>query len=998
MSTISVKEYRVHNLQKEYVRYSHVIYDLQKHVVECYDENIISMGDMNFYLKTINDQIKQMINCFNDCMSEMDGDSGNDESKTEFLSSHFPVDLSDFDVELSDEFDHVVNVCRLTNNGQSELNTEVFKNPFETVNEALLKLGEKVGFPNISAGLQLLINPVFMDAYSNEEKELIRMYDRTFVPIKYRIETDDESRLHVKKINSTVQSLIDNMGELRVPKFGEANKSICFVGYFKHDSLNLFVRTSQICHSIVYQKKRSIEAVLANTADINEKFRKTYLKHTGVADILGLTEEQFVGKVERDYAKYRRLSGYSFMNLMKEFGKDNIQNTFDIIKLLLMGSEDNINVAGLMYGLTKDRKVGSDVVANIIYKNLSHASQIKLRKSGANIKAELDKLKALSIEDVDIKKQIALCKHMPDDVRRACRDRAEEMKASNNDYYKQQLFVRTLLNFPWPSKDDDTFFNDIGANKGKSREFLDNIVDRLDKRVYGHKVCKEKIRELMAKWIKMPDSSGSIIGLVGPPGVGKTLIAKGLGDAMGIPFAQITLGGQNDGEYLVGHGYTYSSAQPGLIIKRMVEAGAPRCIMYFDELDKTGKKHGKDEIQDLLIHLTDKNTHNEFTDRFFGEVKFPLHKVLFVFSYNDPGLVDNTLLNRIEQIQVEPYSIQDKVNISRDYMTKEISNSIGFPIGSVNFPDDTYEYLADEFTREPGVRELKRKIESIYLKMNVDRIYDKGPFKDRGDVSVEEPIVVTKKLVDNYLDKPKSHDDEIPEIDTVGHVNGLYATAIGKGGLVPIQIYINRTESDHRFRLHLTGNQGKVMKESVQTALTASMNYLKPSLVKKFLKENPHGFHIHTPSGAVPKDGPSAGAAFATAFISRMLNLPIRNKVAMTGEIELHCDVTAIGGLVYKLTGAKKAGVTKVLVSEKNGDDVKDIKKKHPELFEGEFEVVLVKRLRDVLLHALVGFKEEFLHPSVLEYIQKTEAKDGDKNDSKSTASSDDEVIIDVGA
>ena len=254
--------------------------------------------------------------------------------------------------------------------------------------------------------------------------------------------------------------------------------------------------------------------------------------------------------------------------------------------------------------------------------------------------------------------------------------------------------------------------------------------------------------------------------------------------------------------------------------------------------------------------------------------------------------------------------------------------------------------------------------------MNIEGIYEDGPFKDRNDVTPDNPIVVNSELLEKYLDKPKISIDMIHEHDMVGIVNGLYATSVGKGGIVPIQVFCNKTESDQRFRLHLTGSQGKVMKESVQTALTAALNYVNPNIVREFIKNNPYGFHIHTPSGATPKDGPSAGAAFATAFVSQILNKPIHHDVGMTGEIELPGDITKIGGLVYKLVGAKKAGVKLVLVSEKNGDDVEEIKKEHKEVFMENFNVKLVKTLVDVLRETIVGFEDTDLNETVLTHVK----------------------------
>ena len=246
------------------------------------------------------------------------------------------------------------------------------------------------------------------------------------------------------------------------------------------------------------------------------------------------------------------------------------------------------------------------------------------------------------------------------------------MKSMNNDYYKQLTYVKNIIKYPWYNSNIKDFFSDM-KNNNKVIDFIKNIDKKLHNLTYGHTTTKNYIVELMGKWISNPSSGGTSIGLVGPPGVGKTLIAKSISKALDIPFAQITLGGQNDGEILHGHGYTYSGSQPGLIIKKMVEMGKPRCILYFDELDKTAAKNGKvNEISSILIHLTDPNMNKSFQDRFFQGVEFPLERVIFIFSYNDSKLIDPILLDRITEIKMKPYTTQDKLVIAKKFIIPEI--------------------------------------------------------------------------------------------------------------------------------------------------------------------------------------------------------------------------------------------------------------------------------------------------------------------------------------
>ena len=265
--------------------------------------------------------------------------------------------------------------------------------------------------------------------------------------------------------------------------------------------------------------------------------------------------------------------------------------------------------------------------------------------------------------------------------------------------------------------------------------------------------------------------------------------------------------------------------------------------------------------------------------------------------------------------------------------------------------------IIDKYTYEAGVRGLKRKLENILLNLNVDRLYQRGVFSN----SIKK-INITEKVVIDILEKPILEIQKIHKESLIGVINGLYATTNGGGGIVPIQIFSNFFNSDTPFSLRLTGCQGDVMKESVQCSLTCAIDYINNNLekygidnLKEYLEKKwKSGFHVHAPSGATPKDGPSAGSAFTTAFISRILEKKINNKVAMTGEIDLLGFVTKIGGLEFKINGAKKAGVTKILISRENEKDHDKIKKDDPELF-NNMEIIFVDTINDIIPHALIN-------------------------------------------
>ena len=996
MTNISIKNFKIYNLEREYEKISKFLYDLSNHINKIYDNYCINIVTKNLTLGNINDIIKNLNTTYNNNILEVC--KPNEDGK---------YDIENVDHTLYNQIYNLSNKMKLMNYDQIELNNilnnTVITNPYSEIKDDILKVCINIGFSSIKDGLMLLIGEQYECLFSDEENKLIDLYNKIFIPYSCNtIEHTNDKKIYFIKSKVDKEELLNNNYVLYIKS--NDKKYYVLNGYFINDSLNILLRTSQKCYNFLYNKKKSIEDKIIELDYINNKFLKNYIKNCHIKNMITLTEEEFMNVVEIDYNKYLQIIKMSFMNLMKEFIRDNIENMYNIIRLLLLGSDENINIAGLLYGLTKDKKVGHYTVANIIYKNLSYISQIKLRKNNITIKNEIDRIKSLTIDDVDLKKQIVSLTNMPDNVKSIALEKVEEMKSSNNEYYKQQLFVKTLCKFPWISNDEDKIYESLQKNNKKSQEFLDNIENKLETIVYGHSSAKKELKELIGRWISNPSSSGSAIGLVGPPGVGKTLFAKGISKALDIPFAQIALGGQNDGELLYGHGYTYSGSQPGMVVKKMIEAGSSRCVLYFDELDKTVAKHGQtNEIMSILIHMTDPNMNTEFQDRFFQGINFPLNKVLMCFSYNDSKLVDKILLDRLKKIHIDAYSVNEKTTIVKDFLIKEISEMVGYENGSVIienkeneecFDDegnlkllhkdclkkdsddhkcsecvseedmDKYrniEFIIENYTLEAGVRELKRCIEKIFLKLNIDKIYKKGLFENIDELSQNNPIIIDRKTIIKYLDKPQLSIEKIHDKPLKGVINGLYATSIGRGGIVPIQIYKNEAGVDEKFILKLTGSQKDVMKESVVCALTAATHKLNKKIKENVIKNFPFGFHIHTPDGATPKDGPSAGCAFTTAFASIILGKKIKNDIAMTGEIDLTGKVTKIGGLLYKLQGAKKAGITHVYCSVENKEDYEKIISKNKDLICDNFKVSFVSDVSEIFKQVIIGITDDDL-------------------------------------
>jgi len=617
----------------------------------------------------------------------------------------------------------------------------------------------------------------------------------------------------------------------------------------------------------------------------------------------------------------------------------------------------------LLFNLLKDKKnTGSnEYIANVIYDQLNYISQLKLKKSSFNIKNELEKIKGITTTiDIDLKKQVLLAKNMPDYIKKICLEKLEELKNSNNETYKIKMYVNILVQFPWPSEIDDNIFKIISMDKKKSKEFLENIELKLNQQIYGHELAKTRTLQMLAKLISVQGSNIHPIALSGPPGVGKTKFAQCLAECLDIPFVQITLGGQNDGELLHGHGYTYSGAQPGLIVKKMVDAGSARCIMYFDELDKCASKNGQvNELMSILIHLTDPMTNNAFQDRFFQEITFPLNKVIFIFSFNDSSKIDKILLDRMEVLEISSYNLKEKTSIANDYLLKQICKDVGFDYNSIIFTKEILTSIIENYTFEPGVRSLKRSLENILLKLNIDKIYQRGLFENDITYTTQNPLIITDNIITKFLGETKVTYKCIHNRDMIGLVNGLYATSLCSGGIVPIQLTGNHFGNTNKFVLKLTGNQKKIMRESIIYSFTSAINLLVPDAKEEFFKKYPTGIHIHTPEAATPKDGPSAGVAFTLAFLSMMLDLKINREIALTGEIDLHGFVSKIGGVRYKVQGAFKAGVKLIFLPIENKEDVEKLQKEMPEIFDDNHKCLFVEHVLDVAEKALVDWNSK---------------------------------------
>lgn len=464
----------------------------------------------------------------------------------------------------------------------------------------------------------------------------------------------------------------------------------------------------------------------------------------------------------------------------------------------------------------------------------------------------------------------------------------------------------------------------VENNFSEVSSYISNVKNILDSSVHGHDKAKKQLERIIAQWIN-GDNSGYCFGFEGPPGVGKTSLAKkGLSDCLrdasgnSRPFSMIQMGGDSNGSTLQGHNYTYVGSTWGGIAQILIDKKCMNPIIFIDEVDKISKTENGKEIIGILTHLLDSTQNDCFQDKYFTGIDLDLSKALFILSYNDADLIDKILLDRIHRIKFGILTMEDKLIILKKHMLPEIYKKMGLE-DIVSFDEDALKYIIEEYTAEPGVRKLKELIFDIVGEINLNILKNSNKEHDF-------PIHVTINDIKTVYFKDK-HEVRIKKIHTeniVGIANGMYANAIGQGGVIPVQAKFY--PCDKFLNLKLTGLVGDVMNESSNIALSLAWNLTSPEnhelITNKYNGNHKCGIHVNFPEGSVNKNGPSAGSCITTVLYSLLNNKKIRYNIAMTGEISLDGCITAIGGLDHKITGSIKEGVTEFLYPQENQRDL----------------------------------------------------------------------------
>ena len=515
------------------------------------------------------------------------------------------------------------------------------------------------------------------------------------------------------------------------------------------------------------------------------------------------------------------------------------------------------------------------------------------------INAMKDEIQDYTPEDdnSDLKEKIEKAK-LPAEVKKKVDEelrKMSKMPAFSAEASVSRNYIDVLLDLPWKKMTKD----DLDIEKASKI---------LERDHYGLKEVKDRILDYLAVKKLNPKMRGTIICLVGPPGVGKTSIARSIADAMGRKFVRVSLGGVRDEAEIRGHRRTYIGSMPGRIMKAMKLAGTKNPFILLDELDKMASDF-KGDPASAMLEVLDPEQNIHFEDHYV-DVPFDLSEVFFLGTANDLRNIPEPLIDRMEIIHLSSYTEYEKLHIAKQYLIKQIQEENGLKDIKVSISDKVILKIINEYTREAGVRNLKREINNLFRKIARKVVKE----------NVEKITISTTNL-EKYLGKPKFRPEKLKEREyKVGIVNGLAWTAVGgvtlevQGVLIP-----------GKGQLSLTGTLGNVMKESGEVAFTyVKSNFQKYNINEKDFLENKN-IHLHFPEGATPKDGPSAGITITTAILSVFTGREIRQDIAMTGEITITGEVLAIGGVKEKVIGAYRAGIREVILPEDNRVDTDDI-------------------------------------------------------------------------
>ena len=509
---------------------------------------------------------------------------------------------------------------------------------------------------------------------------------------------------------------------------------------------------------------------------------------------------------------------------------------------------------------------------------------------------------------------------MPKEVREKAEYELSRLKSSNSsDGNSIRSYLDWVVALPWSKTTKDSFD-------------IEKASTILDEEHYGLEEVKERILEYLAVKQYTKSLKGPILCLVGPPGVGKSSIAKSVAKSLNKKFVRISLGGVRDEAEIRGHRRTYIGAMPGRLVYALKEAKVSNPLILLDEIDKLSSDY-KGNPADALLEVLDQNQNKAFRDAFM-EVEIDLSNVLFITTANSLDTIPRALLDRMEIIQVSGYTYEEKFNIAKNHLLKRAMEEYGVDEKTIKISDNTIKEIVNGYTRESGVRTLERQINKVIRKAITELIKSK-----------KKSLTVSTSKLEKYLGPVVFEFENEEKDDKIGVVTGLAWTAYG-GDTLPVEVAVMKGNG----KLELTGQLGSVMQESAKAAYSyVRANGHKYGIPEDFYKKN--DVHIHVPEGAVPKDGPSAGVTIVTALVSALSKNKVKGNIAMTGEVTLTGRVLAIGGVKEKCLAAHRIGINTIILPKENKKDVDEI----PSSIKGKLNLIFADNVEEVLQNALIG-------------------------------------------
>ena len=666
--------------------------------------------------------------------------------------------------------------------------------------------------------------------------------------------------------------------------------------------------------------------------DIEKEDKENFATYTVIKETLkdGKETEAIYRKVFTRFEKYISMIGKFSSELILNLKKiEDYSNGLDI-----MASNLNISAekkqAILEISNVKDRgyKILDDIVAEMEIASLEKTidEKVKTKMNEAQRAYYLkEKISVMKEELGDFSQDddvIEIVDRVKDaDIPKEVREKLEaeikkltKMQPFSAESSVIRNYIEAVLDLPWSKETKDVL------NLKKASEIL-------ERDHYGLKEAKEKVLDYLAVKTLNPSMNGAILCLSGPPGIGKTSLVKSIAESMGRKFVRVSLGGVRDEAEIRGHRRTYVGSMPGKLMKAMKEAGTKNPVILLDEIDKMSNDY-KGDPASAMLEVLDPEQNKNFEDHYI-DMPFDLSKVFFVATANDLRNVSAPLRDRMDILQLSSYTEFEKLHIAQNFLLKQAQKENGLADIDIKIPDKVMFKLIDEYTREAGVRNLKREIINICRKL-AREVVEKDIKK----------FNLKASDLEKYLGKAKFRPEKSRKaVGKVGVVNGLAWTAVGG-----VTLDVQGVDTPGKGEVTLTGTLGNVMKESASVAMTYVKANLKkyPPKDKDFFKDRT--IHLHFPEGATPKDGPSAGITITTAIVSVLTNKKVRQDIAMTGEITITGDVLAIGGVREKVIGAHRAGIKEVILPEDNRVDTDEI----PDELKSTMKIHFAKTYDDV--------------------------------------------------